>query len=78
MNQLKTVALLGLLTGLLTLIGYWIVGSPTGAFIGLGIAAVMNLGSWFFSDKIALSAYRAQPVTPEQAPQLYQMLEQLI
>ncbi|MBW4523062.1 MAG: M48 family metalloprotease [Scytolyngbya sp. HA4215-MV1] len=77
MNQFKTVALLGLLTGLLTLIGYWIVGSPEGALIGLGIAAILNLGSWFFSDKIALSAYGAQPVSSEQAPELYQMLERL-
>lgn len=76
MNQVKTVALLGLLSGLLVGIGYWIGGSG-GALIGLIIAAVTNLFSWYSSDKIALAAYRAQPLSPEQAPGLYQMVERL-
>jgi heat shock protein HtpX len=76
MNQLKTVALLGLLTGLLILIGR-VIGGPIGALLGLVLAAVMNLGSWFFSDKIALAAYGAQPVTPDQAPDLYRMVQNL-
>jgi heat shock protein HtpX len=76
MNQLKTVALLGLLTGLLIAIGQGIGGSR-GALLGLILAAVMNLGSWFFSDKIALAAYGAQPVTSAQAPELYQMVQKL-
>jgi heat shock protein HtpX len=76
MNQLKTVALLGVLTGLLILIGR-VIGGPTGALLGLILAAVMNLGSWFFSDKIALAAYGAQPVTPAQAPDLYRMVQKL-
>jgi heat shock protein HtpX len=77
MNQFKTVALLGLLSGLLVAIGYYIIGGTSGIIIGIVLAAVMNLGSWFFSDKIALAAYRAQPVTREQAPELYAMLERL-
>lgn len=77
MNQVKTVALLGLLSGLLMAICYWIFGGTAGAVIGLGLAAVMNLGSWYYSDKIALAAYRAQPVTPQQAPRLYQMVQRL-
>lgn len=77
MNQFKTVALLGLLSGLLVAIGYLIVGGTSGIILGIVMAAVMNLGSWYFSDKIALAAYRAQPVNPEQAPGLYQMLERL-
>lgn len=76
MNQAKTLALLALLSGLLVGIGYAIGGS-TGALIGLGIAAVTNLFSWYSSDKIALAAYRAQPLSPQQAPELYQMVEQL-
>ncbi|GAB4378910.1 MAG: zinc metalloprotease HtpX [Elainellaceae cyanobacterium] len=76
MNQLKTVALLGLLSGLLVGIGYWIGGSG-GALIGLVIAAVTNFFSWYSSDKIALAAYRAQPISPTQAPELYQMVERL-
>jgi heat shock protein HtpX len=76
MNQFKTVALLGLLTGLLVAIG-GILGGRGGLLIGLIMGAVMNLGSWFFSDKIALASYNAQPVTPSQAPELYSMVEQL-
>ncbi|MEO1591621.1 MAG: M48 family metalloprotease [Cyanobacteria bacterium J06632_22] len=76
MGQFKTVALLGLLTGLLVIIGYSLYG-PQGAIIGLVMAAVTNFGSWFYSDKIALQAYRAQPVTRQQAPGLYSMVERL-
>lgn len=76
MNQFKTVALLGLLSGLLVAIGYSIGGSG-GALIGLVIAAVTNLFSWYSSDKIALAAYRAQPVRQSQAPELYAMVERL-
>ncbi|EKQ69228.1 Heat shock protein [Leptolyngbyaceae cyanobacterium JSC-12] len=76
MNQIKTVALLALLTGLLVWIG-GVMGGQTGMFMGLIMAAVMNLGSWFFSDKIALAAYGAQPVSPAQAPELYKMVENL-
>lgn len=76
MNQFKTVALLGLLSGLLVVIGYSIGGSG-GALIGLVIAAVTNLFSWYSSDKVALAAYRAQPVRQSQAPELYAMVERL-
>lgn len=76
MNQLKTVALLGLLSGLLIAIGYF-VGGRGGAMIGLIFAMVSNVGSWYFSDRIALAAYQAQPVTPQQAPQLYAMVQEL-
>jgi heat shock protein HtpX len=77
MNQFKTVALLGLLSGLLVAIGYYVIGGTSGIILGIVLAAVMNLGSWFFSDKIALSAYGAQPVSRDQAPGLYAMLERL-
>ncbi len=76
MNQLKTVALLALLTGLLVWMG-GVLGGQTGLFFGLLMAALMNLGSWFFSDKIALAAYGAQPVSPAAAPELYQMVTKL-
>jgi heat shock protein HtpX len=76
MNQFKTVALLGLLSGLLVAIGYALGGSG-GALIGLIIAAVTNLFSWYSSDKIALAAYRAQPIEPAQAPELHAMVERL-
>ena len=77
MNQFKTVALLGLLSALLITASYGLIGGTGGAILGIGLAAVMNLGSWFYSDKIALSAYRAQPVSSSQAPQLYRMVKQL-
>jgi heat shock protein HtpX len=77
MNQVKTVALLGLLSALLITVSYWLIGGTGGAVIGIALAAVMNLGSWYFSDKIALAAYRAQPVTPSQAPSLYRMVQRL-
>jgi heat shock protein HtpX len=77
MNQFKTVALLGLLSALLITISYWLIGGWTGAFIGVALAAVTNLGSWYYSDRIALAAYGAQPVSPEQAPGLYRMVQRL-
>lgn len=76
MNQFKTVALLALLTGFLVAIG-GALGGKAGLLIGLIMGGVMNLGSWFFSDKIALASYNAQPVTPSQAPELYSMVEKL-
>ncbi|EDX84942.1 peptidase, M48 family [Synechococcus sp. PCC 7335] len=75
-GQLKTVALLSLLSGLLVVIGYALYGG-TGALLGLGIAAVTNFGSWFYSDQIALKAYNAQPVTRAQLPEIYSMVERL-
>jgi heat shock protein HtpX len=77
MNQLKTVALLGLLSGLLVLISYEVLGGVGGATTGLVMAALMNLGSWYFSDRIALAAYGAQPITADQAPALYQTVQKL-
>jgi heat shock protein HtpX len=77
MNQVKTVGLLGLLSGLLIAISTMIFGGSNGAIIGLVMAAVMNLGSWYFSDKIALAAYQAQPIEPQQAPEIYAMVERL-
>jgi len=76
-NQLKTVALLGLLSGLLIAISYWIIGGSTGVIIGIALAAVTNFMSWYQSDKIALAAYRAQPISQNEAPGLYQMVQRL-
>lgn len=76
-NQIKTAALLGLLSGILVLGGYWATGNEQGALIGLVLAALSSFGSWFYSDKAALAAYQAQPVTREQAPDLYDMVADL-
>ncbi len=77
-GQVKTAALLGLLSGLLVLGGYWATGNEQGAIIGLAFAAVTSFGSWFYSDKAALAAYQAQPITREQAPELYDMVAELV
>ena len=73
-NQIKTAALLGLLSGILVLGGYWATGTEQGAIIGLVFAAISSFGSWFYSDKAALAAYKAQPINREQAPELYDMV----
>jgi heat shock protein HtpX len=70
MNTVKTVLLLGALSGILLFAGEAF-GGRNGLFIGLVIAVLMNGISYFFSDKIALASYSAQPVTPEENPQIY-------
>jgi heat shock protein HtpX len=77
MNQVKTVALLGLLSGLLIAISYSVLGGATGAIAGIILAAITNLGAWYFSDRIALAAYRAQPISVQQAPALHNMVAKL-
>jgi len=72
----RTTALLAGLTGLLVVIG-GLIGGPQMAFIFLGIGLVMNMGTYWFSDRIALRMSRAQPLTPEQAPQLHEMVREL-
>lgn len=76
MNALKTTFLLTLLTVLLVLAGEYF-GGGTGAWIAFIIAAGMNFFSYFYSDKIALAMYRAQPVTREQLPRAYEVVERL-
>ena len=73
-NGLKTALLLGALSGLLLVIGDWLGGS-SGIIIALIFAAVMNLGSYWFSDKIVLRMYGAQEVGPQHP--LYRMTERL-
>lgn len=76
-NQLKTVALLAVLSGLLIAISYWIIGGTGGLMIGIGLAAATNLFSWYQSDQIALRVYNARPVSEAQAPGLYNMVRKL-
>ncbi|MGJ3253847.1 MAG: M48 family metalloprotease [Elainellaceae cyanobacterium] len=76
-NQLKTLALLALLSGLVVLAGYLLVGDETGLYYGLGFAALISFGSWYYSDKAALSAFQAKPTQFEDAPELYARLETL-
>jgi heat shock protein HtpX len=76
MNTLKTAFLLTLLTLFLIFIGSYL-GGRNGMVIALIFAGVMNFVSYFFSDKIALAMYSAQPVTREQAPRIYGIVERL-
>ncbi len=75
-NTFKTAFLLTALTLLLMFIGR-IFGGQNGMLIALIIAAVLNFISYFFSDKLALAMYRAQPVTREELPRAYQIVERL-
>src|SRR5919108_3888289 len=75
-NMFKTAFLLTALTLLLIFIGRAF-GGQNGMIFALVIAAVMNFIAYFFSDKIALAAYRAQPVTREELPRVYQVVERL-
>jgi heat shock protein HtpX len=73
-NNIKTVLLLGLLTGIILVVGQSF-GGQVGLTIALFLCIIMNFASYFFSDKIALSMYRAQPATREEAPQIYRIME---
>jgi heat shock protein HtpX len=69
-NAVKTALLLGLLSAVL-LIGGQAIAGRNGLYIGLAIAAIMNFASYFWSDKLALAMYRAQPVSETENPQIY-------
>jgi heat shock protein HtpX len=75
-NALKTTLLLGLLTGFLLFVGQYF-GGQNGMILALVFAGVMNFVSYFFSDKIALAMYRAQPVSRDDLPRVYQIVERL-
>ncbi|HEY4359337.1 MAG TPA: zinc metalloprotease HtpX [Bryobacteraceae bacterium] len=70
MNALKTAMLLGLMSVLVIFAGEMI-GGRNGLEYGLILAVGMNLFSYFFSEKISLMTYSAQPVTPEENPEVY-------
>lgn len=75
-NTAKTFTLLAALGGLI-IIGGGALGGSGGLVIGLVIALVMVGGSYWFSDKLAIASAKAQPVTREQMPQYYEIMEQL-
>jgi heat shock protein HtpX len=76
MNMFKTLFLMTVLTVGLVLLGGWF-GGQGGMVMALVFAGIMNLGSYFFSDKIVLKMYRARVVGPEEAPGLYRVVERL-
>jgi heat shock protein HtpX len=75
-NGLKTAALLGLLTGLILAVGYWL-GGGTGLVLAVFISLAANAVSYFYSDRIALRAMGARPVTETELPGLYAMVREL-
>jgi heat shock protein HtpX len=75
-NTAKTVGLLALMTALVWWIGIALFDDG-GLYIGLGFAVLLNLGAYFFSDKLALAASRAKPVEAHQLPAVYSIVNNL-
>ncbi len=75
-NRIKTGILLGLLTALILFFGQ-LIGGQQGLIWAFFFALIMNVGSYWFSDKIVLSIYGAREVSPEEAPTLHQIVEEL-
>jgi heat shock protein HtpX len=73
---LKTTILLGGLTGLFVVIGA-LIGGPSTALVFLVLAGALNLGAYWFSDRIALAMARAKPISESEAPRLYQIVREL-
>jgi len=76
MNQTKTLLIIVAMTGLLVWIG-GMVGGRSGMVLALAIGLVLNGVSYFFSDKIVLASYGAQPVSQAEAPELYAIVANL-
>ncbi|HLK11262.1 MAG TPA: zinc metalloprotease HtpX [Candidatus Binatia bacterium] len=75
-NALKTTLLLGVLTGLLLWIGQ-VLGGSQGLAVALVVAAAMNLGSYWFSDRIVLAMYGARELSEGDAPELFRIVREL-
>ena len=73
---LRTTILLATLSGLFVAIGF-LIGGPSTALLFLFMAGLLNMGSYFFSDKLALKMSRAQPIEESEAPRLYQIVREL-
>jgi heat shock protein HtpX len=75
-NHVKTVLLLGILSGLVLAAGF-LMGGRTGLTIALAFAVIMNFGMFFWSHKLVLAMYRAKPATKKEYPQLHNMVEEI-
>ncbi len=75
-NTIKTFVLLAALGGFLVLIG-GMLGGGNGATIGLTLGLLLTGGSYWFSDKLAIRAARAQPVTEQEMPEYYRIVREL-
>lgn len=78
MHNLKTVALLGLMSALVWWLGWWFFGGTSGSFlIGLGFAGALNFFAYFYSDKVALKMSKARPVEEHELPEVYSIVRNL-
>ncbi len=75
-SQIKTMFLLALLSGIIIVMGGFL-GGRSGIIIAFGIALLMNLGSYWYSDKIVLSMYHALELSEDEAPYLHQIVAEL-
>jgi heat shock protein HtpX len=76
MNRLKTIILLASLTALLMWAGQAVAGAA-GLWFALAVSAAMNIGTYWFADRIVLRMHQAQEVSPAQSPELYAMVQDL-
>lgn len=75
-NWLKTTILMAAIVALFGIVGAWL-GGQSGMLIALGFALLMNLGAYWFSDKLVLRMYNAQEVDANTAPEFYNMVQEL-
>lgn len=75
-SQLKTVLLLATLSGIIIVLG-GLIGGRGGIILAFGLALVMNIGSYWYSDKIVLSMYRARELSESEAPFLHETVAQM-
>lgn len=75
-NQLKAVFLLGSLSGLLFLLGYWL-GGQSGIVLALVISLAINFFTYYYSDKMVLAMYQAQPLDEVEYANIYNMVDEL-
>lgn len=75
-NGMRTAALMAVMITLVAGIGYAL-GGPNAMLIAFGVAVALNFASYWFSDKIVLKMYKGREVTPQEAPELHEMVERL-
>jgi heat shock protein HtpX len=75
-NQIKTILLLGTLTGILLVIGQ-LIGGTSGLTIAFIFAIVMNIGSYFYSHKLVLKIYKAKEIKKSDNPEIHEMIQEI-
>jgi len=75
MNQLKTILLLGILSAILVSVGGLL--GPDALGVSVALAVAMNVGAYFFSDRIVLAMHRAREISPSESPELHRMVGEL-